>query len=122
LSNAGPLFFFHPPSINNKTFGIPSIQEGNGIFFLKQLAHARGIRNNIVDCFEKAAVPTVTDAERKRLLSFVVVGGGPTSCEFTSELHGTSKENELKSVDLLEWNGVQTIYVQQLRLLPAPCG
>jgi NADH dehydrogenase FAD-containing subunit len=71
-----------------QTFGIPSIKEGNGIFFLKQLKHARGIRNNIVDSFEKAAVPTVSEAERRRLLSFVVVGGGPTSCEFTSELHG----------------------------------
>lgn len=77
-------------STHTQTFGIPSIQQGNGVFFLKQLAHARGIRNNIVDCFEKAAVPTVTEEERKRLLSFVVVGGGPTSCEFTSELHGTS--------------------------------
>jgi NADH dehydrogenase FAD-containing subunit len=73
-----------------QTFGIPSIQEGNGIFFLKQLKHARGIRNNIIDSFEKASVPTVTEAERKRLLSFVVVGGGPTSCEFVSELHGAS--------------------------------
>jgi NADH dehydrogenase FAD-containing subunit len=71
-----------------QTFGIPSIKEGEDIFFLKQLNHARGIRNNIIDSFEKAAVPTVTEAERRRLLSFVVVGGGPTSCEFVSELHG----------------------------------
>ena len=56
---------------------------------MKQLKHARGIRNNIIDSFEKAAVPTVSEAERKRLLSFIVVGGGPTSCEFVSELHGT---------------------------------
>jgi NADH dehydrogenase FAD-containing subunit len=74
--------------VKTNTFGIPSIQEGNGIFFLKTLKHARGIRNNIIDSFEKAAVPTVCEAERRRLLSFVVVGGGPTSCEFTSELHG----------------------------------
>jgi NADH dehydrogenase FAD-containing subunit len=74
--------------VKTNTFGIPSIQEGNGIFFLKVLKHARGIRNNIIDSFEKAAVPTVSEAERRRLLSFVVVGGGPTSCEFTSELHG----------------------------------
>ena len=73
-----------------QTFGIPSIKEGEDIFFLKQLNHARGIRNNIIDSFEKAAVPTVTEAERRRLLSFVVVGGGPTSCEFVSELHGKS--------------------------------
>ena len=74
--------------VKTNTFGIPTIQEGNGIFFLKSLKHARGIRNQIIDTFEKAAVPTVCEAEIKRLLSFVVVGGGPTSCEFVSELHG----------------------------------
>jgi NADH dehydrogenase FAD-containing subunit len=61
--------------------------EGDGIYFLKHLYHARNIRNNIIDSFEKAAVPGTTDEERERLLSFVVVGGGPTSCEFVAELY-----------------------------------
>jgi NADH dehydrogenase FAD-containing subunit len=74
--------------VTTNTFGIPTIQEGDGIFFLKTLKQARAIRNNVIDVFEKAAVPTVCEAEIKRLLSFVVVGGGPTSCEFVSELHG----------------------------------
>lgn len=80
--------------VKTNTFGISSIAEGrkkgdSGIFFLKQLEHARAIRANIIDGFEKASIPTVTDDERRRLLSFLVVGGGPTSCEFTAELHGT---------------------------------
>lgn len=79
--------------VQTNTFGIPSIKEGEDIFFLKQLNHARGIRNNIIDSFEKAAVPTVSQAERRRLLSFVVVGGGPTSCEFVSELHDFIKHD-----------------------------
>jgi len=54
---------------------------------LKHLFHARGIRNNIIDSFEKAAIPGTSNEERERLLSFVVVGGGPTSCEFVAELH-----------------------------------
>lgn len=41
----------------------------------------------MLECFERADVPGVSVAERNRLLSFVVVGGGPTSCEFTAELH-----------------------------------
>jgi NADH dehydrogenase FAD-containing subunit len=77
--------------VKTNAFGVDSVQraaqEGDSIFFLKQLAHARAIRANIIDNFEKAAIPTVTDAERRRLLSFLVVGGGPTSCEFTAELH-----------------------------------
>ena len=78
--------------VKTNTFGIESISKAarkrDSIFFLKQLEHARAIRNNIIDSFEKASIPTVSDAERRRLLSFLVVGGGPTSCEFTAELHG----------------------------------
>lgn len=73
--------------VKTNTFGIESITEGDGVYFLKHLYHARKIRNNIIDCFEKAAVPGTSKEERKRLLSFIVVGGGPTSCEFVSELH-----------------------------------
>ena len=82
--------------VKTNTFGIESIEEGrkagDSIFFRKQLAHARAIRSNIIDCFEKASIPTVTEKERRRLLSFLVVGGGPTSCEFSAELHGASAE------------------------------
>merc|ERR1719369_689336 len=59
----------------------------HNVFFLKQLEHARSIRNRIIECFERASSPTVTQEEKKRLLTFVVVGGGPTSIEFTSELY-----------------------------------
>jgi len=73
--------------VKTNTFGIKSIVEGDGIYFLKHLYHARNIRNNIIDSFEKAAVPGTSTNERERLLSFVVVGGGPTSCEFVAELY-----------------------------------
>ncbi len=61
--------------------------EGTVVFFLKHLYHARQIRNRILECFERATNPTITSEMRDRLLSFIVVGGGPTSCEFMSELH-----------------------------------
>jgi NADH dehydrogenase FAD-containing subunit len=80
--------------VKTNTFGITSINEAqakhDSIYFLKQLEHARAIRANIIDSFEKASLPNVCIAEKKRLLSFLVVGGGPTSCEFTAELHGTN--------------------------------
>ena len=79
--------------VKTNTFGIKSIsemaQKNDSVFFLKRLQHARTIRGHIIDMFEKASIPTVSGAERRRLLSFLVVGGGPTSCEFTAELHGT---------------------------------
>ena len=71
------------------TFNTPGVAdaEGREVHFLKHIKHARGIRLRMLECFERAAMPGVSSAERDRLLSFVVVGGGPTSCEFTAELH-----------------------------------
>lgn len=71
------------------TFGTPGVAEAEGreVHFLKHIKHARGVRLRMLECFERAAMPGVSPEERDRLLSFVVVGGGPTSCEFTAELH-----------------------------------
>eukprot|EP00752_Nemacystus_decipiens_P002841 g2647.t1 len=71
----------------NNTFGVPGVTEENHVFFLKQLGDARNIRNRLLECFERAANPFISEAERSRLLSFVVVGGGPTSIEYAAELH-----------------------------------
>ena len=83
--------------VTTNTFGIDSIKKaaeaGDSTFFLKQLRHAKAIRSHIIDVFEKASLPTVSEAERRQLLSFVVVGGGPTSCEFTAELHDFVKQD-----------------------------
>jgi len=67
------------------TFGTPGVREHT--HFLKSIEDATNIRSQIVDCLETASLPGITQAERKRLLSFVVVGGGPTGCEFAGELH-----------------------------------
>jgi len=68
-------------AVGNKTntFNTPGVaeREGQGVYFLKHLHHARQIRNRILECFERAGNPTLTNMERDRLLSFVVVGGKP---------------------------------------------
>jgi len=56
------------------------------VFFLKQLEHARAIRNRVLECFERASNPFITTQEGDRILTFVVVGGGPIAIEFASEL------------------------------------
>jgi len=84
----------------SNTFGVPGIASEeemmqhsttgtnrHNVFFLKQLEHARAIRNRIIECFERASSPFISESERERLLTFLVVGGGPTSIEFTSELY-----------------------------------
>lgn len=55
------------------TFGIPGVKEN--AHFLKNVKDARAIRARILECFEIAAMPRLSDEERKRVLSFVVVGG-----------------------------------------------
>src|SRR5688572_13794365 len=77
------------------TFGVKNVleREGKEVFFLKNLWHARQIRNRILECFERAAIPMTDPAERDRLLSFIVVGGGPTSVEFVGELSDFLKED-----------------------------
>lgn len=38
----------------------------------------------------------MSDEERKRMLQFVVVGGGPTGVEFAAELHDFVSEDLVK--------------------------
>mmetsp|Transcript_21762 Transcript_21762/g.49529 ORF Transcript_21762/g.49529 Transcript_21762/m.49529 type:complete len:582 (-) Transcript_21762:42-1787(-) len=73
-------------AIGTKTssMGIPGVQEH--CFFLKQIQDARRIRRRVTECFELADLPETMEEEMKQLLTFVVVGGGPTGCEFCGEL------------------------------------
>ena len=48
---------------------------------------AQKLRNTVIDCFERASLPSVSEEEGKRILHFVVVGGGPVGVEFAAELH-----------------------------------
>lgn len=61
--------------------------------FLKDISDAREIRNSVIKNLEEACLPTTTDDERKRLLSFVVSGGGPTGVEFAAELYDMLNED-----------------------------
>jgi NADH dehydrogenase FAD-containing subunit len=82
------------------TFNTPGIQEREGeeVFFLKHLYHARLIRNRILECFERAAIAKSVDpVKRDQLLTIVVVGGGPTNCELVGEL------NDFITVDVAKW-------------------
>lgn len=66
------------------TFGIPGVFENAS--FLKEIPDAQEIRVKVMNNIEKATTLPVSDPERKRLLNFVVVGGGPTGVEFAAEL------------------------------------
>jgi len=69
----------------SNTYGIPGVEEHT--LPLKELADARAIRQRIIECFERAANPSLSDDERRWLLHVVVVGGGPTGVEFAAEMN-----------------------------------
>lgn len=69
-----------------QTFGVPGVKEH--ATFLKDVSDARRIRMRIIERFEQAASPNLSDTERRALLHFAIVGGGPTGIEFAAELHG----------------------------------
>ncbi|KAL3823165.1 hypothetical protein ACHAXA_010421 [Cyclostephanos tholiformis] len=66
------------------TFGIPGVEEYTN--YLKQVGDAMQIKNAIVNCFESASLPKMTDADISRELTFVIIGAGPTGIEFAAEL------------------------------------
>lgn len=63
------------------------------VHFLKDIDDAQKIRNSVLHNLETACLPTTSDEERKRLLSFVVSGGGPTGVEFAAELYDLLNED-----------------------------
>src|SRR5262245_21831567 len=64
-------------------FGLKGVEQFG--LSLKDIPDAVRIRNHVLSCFEEAMF--VPDAERRRaLLTFVVVGGGPTGVEMAGAL------------------------------------
>ncbi|KIS68089.1 putative NADH dehydrogenase (ubiquinone) [Mycosarcoma maydis] len=70
--------------------GVPGLEN---CFHLKTIGDARKIRSHILDNLEVASLPTTTEEERKRLLSFVVCGGGPTGVETAAEISDMINED-----------------------------
>ena len=58
----------------------------------QEIADAEKIRNRILVNMELATQPGMSIEERKRLLHFVVVGGGPTGVEFSAEFYDFLKQ------------------------------
>ncbi|KII91687.1 hypothetical protein PLICRDRAFT_38509 [Plicaturopsis crispa FD-325 SS-3] len=69
----------------SQTFNVPGVKEH--AHFLKDVKDARAIRGRILECFDQANQPTLSDMDRRNLLNFCIVGGGPTGIEFAAELH-----------------------------------
>lgn len=81
-------------------------------FFLKDIDDARKIRNKVIHNLELACLPTTSDEERRRLLSFVVSGGGPTGVEFAAELFDLLNEDLTRHFPRLLRNEISVHLIQ----------
>lgn len=89
--------------------GVKGLEHCN---FLKTIDDARQIKNQVLENMELACLPTTSDEERKRLLSFVICGGGPTGVEFAAELFDLLNEDLLYSFPRILRNEISVHIVQ----------
>jgi NADH:quinone reductase (non-electrogenic) len=85
-TNAGPMPYdvlVLAPGGQTNFFGVDSMQR-NGLG-LKDIPDAIAIRNHVLSCFEQAMLEPDAE-ERRALLTFIVVGGGPTGVEMAGAL------------------------------------
>lgn len=88
------------------------VQGLENCYFLKDIDDARKIRNQIIHNVEFACLPSTSDAERRRLLSFVVCGGGPTGVEFAAELFDVLNEDLVKYFPKILRNEISVHLIQ----------
>ena len=69
---------------STNTFGVKGVKEN--CLFLKQLSDAIRFREQLGYAFEQASLPGLMDEQRTKLLTFVVIGAGPTGVELCGEL------------------------------------
>ena len=99
------------------TFGIPGVREN--CCFLKQVDDARRIRNGIVNCFERANIPSLSEEEKRNVLTFAVIGAGPTGIEFASELRDFIEQDGPKYYpNLLKYVSIKVIEASNTVLAP----
>ena len=97
-------------------FGVPGASEY--AFPLKTLEDATTLRNNILYCFERAIQEE--DPERRRgLLTFTIIGGGPTGIEIAGALIELIRGPLIKDFSDLDFKEVRIILIEATdNLLP----
>ena len=79
---------------------------------MKTIEDARNIKRSVLQNLEEACLPTTSDEERRRLLSFVVCGGGPTGVEFAAERYDLLNEDLRRNFPKLLRNEISVHVIQ----------
>ncbi|PBP17633.1 external NADH-ubiquinone oxidoreductase 2 [Diplocarpon rosae] len=72
------------PGSEVNTFDTPGVAEH--CLFMKSVSDAMALREKVLDCFELASLPKFSAEQKRDILHFVIVGGGPTGVELAAEL------------------------------------
>lgn len=86
-------------SINNDR-GLKGVKEHT--LPLRDLHDAVNLRTSVVDCLERANSALTSEEEKRKLLHFVVVGGGPIASGAAAELHDYVAEHIASAFPQLE--------------------
>jgi NADH dehydrogenase len=95
-------------------FGVPGAPEHT--LPLKTPGDAVRLRSHILGCFERAALEP-DNAERMRLMTFVIVGGGPTGVEYAGALAELIRGPLARDFPLLDLRECTVILVEASRTL-----
>ncbi|KAI0199533.1 FAD/NAD(P)-binding domain-containing protein [Astrocystis sublimbata] len=99
-----------------QTFGIEGVKQHAN--FLRNVGDARRIRMKILQRFETASLPITSDEDRRKMLHFAIVGGGPTGIEFAAELHDLVRDDLSKTYpDMIDFVNI-TVYDVAPKVLP----
>ncbi len=90
-------------------FGLQSIQQNS--FQLKGIEGAVATRNHLLEMFEKASLEADAD-KRRALLTFVVVGGGPTGVETAGALAELISHVLTKDYPQMDLNEVRVLLLE----------
>ena len=102
-------FLILGPGSTSQFFGVTGAAEYT--FPLKTLPQAVSLRNHILDCFEKA-VHAPNAEQRQQLLTFIIVGGGPTGVEFAGALAELVYRSLAKDYPTLDFSQVRLFLFQ----------
>lgn len=98
------------PGSEVNTFDTPGVRDH--CLFMKSVADAVALRERILDCFELASLPTYSVEQKREILHFVIVGGGPTGVELAAEIDELVQEHLLGIYKELE--GLVTVSVYDI--------
>ncbi|RMZ86485.1 hypothetical protein DV736_g6290, partial [Chaetothyriales sp. CBS 134916] len=114
--NVGTALLIIAVGCYSQTFNTKGVKEN--AMFMKDVNDARRVRRRILDLFELAKMPFISDTTKAYLLHFAIVGGGPTGVEFAACLSDLISDDLAKMYpDLIKHVRI-TLYDVAPKVLP----